>query len=668
VATKSRSAGFNRTILDENFNSWPTGPLPADYTPRGEYYCLPTAPRADGWHDPINHTGRKGPRDQSVWHVKKLAGRKRLVQTSDSEHDPKLVATGRKPWQMGLLQATLTPKTDKHCGIILGYRHARDFFAVAITGRRQKRLQVIRYWQNERQILGDFAVDANGREIRIAASFQPGSIEPLLNGRSLGKVEAPGLNAGGVGLLANGPCRFDRVTLKSSEAHLRKIEAEQKRSAAALGRLQKQFPAAEKVLSIKIAPYSAGRQIRFVDLNGDGREEIILGMPSFVKGEIWTYRVLACLTAYDLDGNILWQVGEPPEKPEIITGDLPFQAADIDGDGRVEVVACFTSKLCIIDGATGKIKKTGYMPKPPKMEPFWDEISMYWGDGHGDDLPRAIPDSIRLCNLTGRGPYGDFIAKDRYHNVWAFTGDLKLMWLHQCNTGHFPFTSDINDDGYDEIMAGYSRLDRHGNLIGRIVVGDHPDACFWMKTASGRVREFHPAGEAGLIIHEPGGTFAERHLGHVQHLSVADFDRDHPGLELICITYWGEPGIVYMLDFDGRIMRDFEAVGLGAVCQPVNWTGDGTELILLTPDLKQGGLYDAHFNRVVPLPEADRPSYCCEARDVLGLGVDQIIVWDLDNLEVYAPATLPPKGRRRYRPIRPLVNQSNYMVYYSLPR
>ena len=138
--------------------------------------------------------------------------------------------------------------------------------------------------------------------------------------------------------------------------------------------------------------------------------------------------------------------------------------------------------------------------------------------------------------------------------------------------------------------------------------------------------------------------------------------------------YWGEPDIVYLCDLDGRVIRDMECLGLGTICQPANWTGDGRELIMLTSDAAKGGLYNGEFRRVVPLPGKGRPTLCCEVRDVLGLGVDQIIVWDHDRLQVYAPDRLPstdgqaPGITRRYNPDRPHVNQSNYMAYYSLPR
>jgi hypothetical protein len=57
-----------------------------------------------------------------------------------------------------------------------------------------------------------------------------------------------------------------------------------------------------------------------------------------------------------------------------------------------------------------------------------------------------------------------------------------------------------------------------------------------------------------------------------------------------------------------------------------------------------------------------------EIHDVMGLGVDQIVVWDEERLHVYGPANLPRATRRRYDPIRSWPNTSNYQVNFSLPR
>jgi hypothetical protein len=218
------------------------------------------------------------------------------------------------------------------------------------------------------------------------------------------------------------------------------------------------------------------------------------------------------------------------------------------------------------------------------------------------------------------------------------------------------------------VILGYSRLDHTGKLIGRLFLGDHPDACFAYRDQHGVRRILHPAGEAGLIDERDDGKVEELHLGHVQHLSVANFDPARPGLERMVVMFHGAEGIIALLDEQHRILRKTERYAAGAVCQPVNWTGDGRELIGFSPRLGDGGLWNEHFDLVVPFPDISRPAKYMEIHDVMGLGVDQIVVWDEERLHVYGPANLPRATRRRYDPIRSWPNTSNYQVNFSLPR
>ena len=82
------------------------------------------------------------------------------------------------------------------------------------------------------------------------------------------------------------------------------------------------------------------------------------------------YAVISCLTAVSLDtGEILWQIGEPSNKMDnlYLTADLPFQVYDIDGDGVDEVIMARNFELMILDGKTGKVRKS--IPTPINEEP-----------------------------------------------------------------------------------------------------------------------------------------------------------------------------------------------------------------------------------------------------------------------------------------------------------
>ena len=76
------------------------------------------------------------------------------------------------------------------------------------------------------------------------------------------------------------------------------------------------------------------------------------------------YGTISCLTAMDLDGNILWQYGEPTDNMEIgnISADMPMQIYDIDGDGYDEVITAKNFEVLILDGKTGNVKKRAKTP------------------------------------------------------------------------------------------------------------------------------------------------------------------------------------------------------------------------------------------------------------------------------------------------------------------
>jgi len=54
------------------------------------------------------------------------------------------------------------------------------------------------------------------------------------------------------------------------------------------------------------------------------------------------------------------------------------------------------------------------------------------------------------------------IFLDRYRNFWIFDRHLELLWQGQGQTGHFPYPFDVDGDGRDEVLIGYSLWDHSG--------------------------------------------------------------------------------------------------------------------------------------------------------------------------------------------------------------
>lgn len=71
------------------------------------------------------------------------------------------------------------------------------------------------------------------------------------------------------------------------------------------------FPTMKIERTIPLKGLVTGRNIQFADINGDGKLEIIAAQSSKRIATSLSMTRLTCLTAFDLAGNILWQAGVP---------------------------------------------------------------------------------------------------------------------------------------------------------------------------------------------------------------------------------------------------------------------------------------------------------------------------------------------------------------------
>jgi hypothetical protein len=46
-----------------------------------------------------------------------------------------------------------------------------------------------------------------------------------------------------------------------------------------------------------------------------------------------------------------------------------------------------------------------------------------------------------------------------------FDNELNLLWKNKCVTGHYPFAYDMDEDGKDELMMGYTLFDDDGEKL-----------------------------------------------------------------------------------------------------------------------------------------------------------------------------------------------------------
>jgi hypothetical protein len=644
-------------LFQDKFSEFPIGRLPFDYSAVGEYHCLDLPELPGGWVEVTNHTGWG---ELGNWQVVEDRARRVMQQARLREHGMPMLSAGDFHWRDVAVEAEvrlLSPLAE--AGVIVRYANNRTHYSLRMDGGGHVSLTRRRYEEKAILAEGRWAPDFE-RYHMLQLSAEGSRLRAWLDGRELCEAEDDAIPEGRIAILATGPARFTRVEVEGEEAERRRAATAVRAEESELASASAGYPQPKLWRTIETPEYGTGRQIRFGDLDGDGKLEIVLAQHMEMLGGD-DFPLLSCLTAVDLEGKVLWQWGEPNREHGIIASDLPFQVHDIDGDGCAEVVCCRNFEICVLDGRTGELRHRAPTPEPGPMATWLPE----------DQLFRIPGDAICFADLRGKGRRADLLVKDRYSNVTAYDDKLGVLWRFHGNTGHFPAVADLDGDGRDEVMVGYTLLDHDGTVLWRLDIEDHQDAIAIARidSESEEPQIALACGEDGTVVCDTAGRILWRdRTGHVQRLTVARVREDVPGLQIITKTFWGNPDIICAYDCHGHMLATRELTGGGAVLSPVNWRGDGVELLLTSGSLRLGGLLDGQLRPVVRFPDDGHPTLCAEAVDLMGDARDEIVLWDLDRIWIYTEDAPPPTGGPSYRPRRqPHYNMSNYRAEVSVP-
>ena len=661
-------------LFSEDFRGFPIGEFPfdRDHSATGEYHYVTEAGDHGAWTDQVcNYTWNgTGP----TWLVTEKDGAHAIESMRIEKNRPHRIfptlQTGRLAWRNYAASVTLRRLSLRGmAGLAFCMNHSIDTLVFSLEDRTEARLSYRHKEDVQVMASAPFLSDSD-TDYRLTADVEGAHVRCLINGQLVLEADVPLAARGGkIALTADCPTRFTDVEVCVTEAEAQAIaqrETEHRQREA--GEMSR-HPGMKLWKKIDLKNFGTSRQLRIGHLKGDGSWQIVLAqMQKRVSRD--AYGFISCLTAIDLDGQVLWQLGEPSERTRElgkVSADMPFQVYDIDHDGVDEVIVGWDFEIRILDGRTGQVKRSVRTPIADQ-----DDEDLIGAPFNTYAFTRLNPDGIRICNFRGFDQPSDLLIKDRYCRVWALDDQLNILWSFKSptNTGHCPLPVDVDGDGRDEVLVGYRLLDSDGKeLWSYPITEDHTDeivAGRWMP-GDGNGYFACVSGTQGFFIGDFYGNIVARDLiGHAQRVSVANYCPEREGLEIAVVNFWGHQGCLFLYDAHGQPLWEMENEMNGNIIAPVNWDGNGQELILTNADPARGGLLSGAGVRAVAFPDDGHPTLCAEVMDLTGDERDELIVWDEHSLWIYTQ----DDGERpqTYHPIKfPAYNASNYRGEYAFP-
>jgi len=606
------------------------------------------------WRNPIVHTDHWAAGDED--------GKSYVEQhqaTDDGRYMP-LFVTGGKEWSDYVVEARVRPLSKEgDRGLVFRYRTSRHYYAFVLSGPDTVRLYLRlpfdkEFRKSEYRELGRarFNIETT-RYYTMRVENDGPRMRASIDGRTVIEASDGEILKGEAGLTGNRPARFTDFRVTASDRAHAAIRERTAAREAELAKLRAANPKPRLWRKFATPGFGAGRNVRFGDLDGDGKTDMLIGqnVPKF-RGD--AFDQISCLTAVTLEGKVIWQQGRPNPENGLLTNDTPFQIRDVDGDGKNEVVVVRDFQLQVLEGATGRLRQRTWLAKALP--------------NNRDEVPYELNNGDSIFFL-GR----DMLLKDRYSGFWVYGPDLNLKWEGRGQTGHYPFAADADGDGRPEFVIGYALWTQDGRMLWSHdrTMKDHADAIS-MGNFSGRPDEaprvYICGSDEGLVVISRDGRILKRQrIGHTQTQSVGRYRPEMPGLQLMVANFWRSPGIITLFDSEGDILAQDEMVPGSTHLAPVNWRGDGPEFALLSGNIREGGMIDGHLRRVVMFPDDGHPDLASHVADLTGDERDEVVLWDQKRVWIYTQDR-PFSGKRMYKPARnPDYNESNYRATVSLP-
>ena len=542
---------------------------------------------------------------------------------------------------------------NNYAGVAFYYLTSRDYYFIAL---KPNKISLLKRYDEEITELCSYPLyldDLKTYNLRLI--FNDNRVLVYLESLMILEYNID-FRVGKVAFVAKSMARYSNLVVSMDDQnytkHLNFLKTRQNK----LDLKKKSIPPLKLIRKINLSKFGSGRQLRVVKDNNKVYFILMQNQKRYIRD---SFARLSSMTCFDIDGKILWQIGEPNNSCDnsYISCDLPCQVADINGDGKLELIYSRDFYIYIKDFYT--LKEIYRFPTP-----VIDNDPLF----KGEPFHRLNVDMIRVADFEGLGYKGNLVIKDRYQNVIAYDKNFNELWRYNNkNTGHFPYVHDFNNDGKDEIFIGYDLVSSTGEILVDLPYNsDHTDEIIYASLKKGEPeRLILASGNEGFnIFNIDGSLYKHNEIGHAQRISVAPFRGLEDELEICVTSFWGCNGIISLYDSNSKLLRRREMEGNGSTITPINYDGVHT-LILTYPD-DGGGILDYNLDTVLEFPPDGHPNVCIEACDIDNDTIDEILVWDNKWMYIYKTSKILKENVEYQR--YPDNAFSNYRGEYLIPK
>ena len=513
-------------------------------------------------------------------------------------------------------------------GVMVRYQDLRRYYIFAIEG--YERFVLYRREDEAWTMLADYRNGVDRSQyyhLRVVCEGQ--RLACYVDGEQVFVAYDEQFPMGKVGIRTNTRSRMYGVRVTASEPARAAYVSRQSAYDREVAEASEKYPQPVLWKRIDISEYWPC-QVRLGDFRGAGKKEIVL------QQEMESGPRVVCL---DMEGEKQW------DKVYAAASALHTKhrvVHDLDGDGVEDFIGVEGDLLRMISGRTGEVTAETELPKTGPYRGFRGESVAPYLHKLGALWPCRIRKTEKAQDLILRD--GDGAGTG--YSIWAYDEQLNLRWrqdAHDSWYGMYLWFCDVDGDGRDEILPGYQLYDGDGNLLwlmeGAEYIEDSGGAGHVDHAAFGELDGDESNGpEIGIAGSDPGfflvdartGALLRHHrFGHVQGIYAGNFRPDLPGLEMWMGNRWENYGIMNLVSGQGDPLTRFEPDTISQGGPPVNWSGDGEELMFLYSSKEAFGFYDAKGRKVV------RPAACEGLPFEWAYGFNEDVVGDARDEIVY---------------------------------